>query len=378
MKIALVHDQLHEFGGAERVFLNLKKIFPEADVFTAYHTPSQLDKFAPDWKSWKLISSWVQKIPFISRLASPLRFLDPWIWESFDLSAYDLVISSSGGHMCKGIITRPETMHISYIHHQPRYLYYYQTAMNWQRFLPVKIYGYLINHFLRLWDYVGSQRPNFLIANSEETKRRIKKFYRRDATVIYPPVQISKEMLSFNPKPKTYYVTLSRLVGSKHIDLLIEAAKKEKFKLQIIGTGKDEEYLKTIADEHIEFLGRVEDDKLYDIYSKAKAFLNGAVDEEFGIAQIEAMSYGLPVIAFASGGHLETVKDGVNGYLFDELSVGSLLLAIDKLERLPKDEYLKICKNSQVEAEKYSEDKFAASINKFVTSHARVTRSRID
>src|SRR3989344_1027958 len=209
MKIALVHDQLHEFGGAERVFLTIKKIFPEAHVFTAYYTPSQLDKFAPSWREWNLKASFAQHIPFISRFASPLRFLDPWIWESFDFKGYDVVISSSGGHMCKGITTRPETVHIAYIHHQPRYLYYYATAMDWQRYLPIKIYGYFINHFLRLWDFVGSQRPDILVANSEETKKRIKKFYRRESVAIYPPVVIPNENRKMFKKSKqSYFVTL--------------------------------------------------------------------------------------------------------------------------------------------------------------------------
>lgn len=371
MKIALVHDQLHEFGGAERVFLEFKKIFPNADVFTAYYTLSQLDKFAPDWKSWKIRASWAQKIPFISRLASPLRFLDPWIWESFDFAGYDLVISSSGGHMCKGIITRPETIHISYVHHQPRYLYYYQTAMNWQKYLPIKIYGHFINHFLRLWDYVGSQRPDYLVANSEETRARINKFYRRDATVINPPIEIPSKLQIASSLPagrqdklqdKPYYVTVSRLVGSKHIDLMIEASKKGNFKLKIGGTGKDEEYLKSNSNENVEFLGRIDDSEFDELYAQAKGFLFATVDEEFGMVAVEAMARNLPVIAYPSGGVKEIVKDGVNGFFYDKLTVDSMCKAIAKLEALSEKEFIEMKKNARKESEKYSSQEFKKKV----------------
>lgn len=374
MKIALVHDQLHEFGGAERVFLLLKKIFPQSDVFTAYFTKSQLDKYASDWKSWNIKASFAQKIPYISRLSSPLRFLDPWIWESFDFKDYDLVISSSGGHMCKGIITRPETTHISYVHHQPRYLYYYATAMNWQKYLPVKIYGHFINHFLRLWDFVGSQRPDVLIANSYETARRIKKLYRRDATVVYPPVDMPSESDRLEEsQSRDYYVTISRLVGSKHIDLMIRMAKKMKVMLKIAGTGKDGQYLKSISNEYVEFLGYVPDDKLEDLYSRAKAFVNAAVDEEFGISPIEAMSFGVPVIAFSAGGLKETVIDSKNGYLYDQLSEDSLIKAIKKLEKLTKSEYEMMRKSAKEESKKYSEAVFQKNILSLVKKYARTT-----
>ena len=190
MKVALVHDQLQEFGGAERVLVALKKIFPQSDVYTSFYNPETLAVQQKHFKNWKIITSWADKLPLLKKIYSPLRFITPWIWESFDFSQYDLVISSSGSYMSKGIITRPETLHISYLHHQPRYLYYYETAIEWQKYLPFKIYGNFINHDLRLWDFLSSQRVDYFIANSEETKKRIQKFYRRDASVIYPPVNI--------------------------------------------------------------------------------------------------------------------------------------------------------------------------------------------
>ncbi len=241
--------------------------------------------------------------------------------------------------MSKGIKTKKPTLHISYIHHPPRYLYGYETAIEWQKYLPIKIYGYIVNHFLRLWDYESSQRPNFLIANSQETRRRIQKFYRRDAVVIYPPVNIPKKLVNtLTRQPNNYFLTVSRLAKAKHIDILIKAANKMRFKLKIVGTGRDEKYLKSIAGKTVEFLGNISDSQLQKLYLNAKAFLFSSVDEEFGIAPVEAMGYGLPVIAYNSGGIPEYLKNGINGYLFDELSPESLIEKIKIFESLPKGE----------------------------------------
>ena len=219
MRIAIVHDQLLEFGGAERVLVALKKIFPEADVYTSVFELGRLGKHKGEFENWRIFQSWFGKIPFLRYYYSPLRFLTPWIWESFNFDKYDLVISSTGSWMCKGIITKPETLHISYIHHPPRYLYYYETAVEWQKYLPVKIYGHFINHFLRQWDFIASQRPDILVTNSQETRRRIKKFYKRDAVVIYPPVEIAKgaDFKKSLDKKQEYYITVSRLARAKHI-----------------------------------------------------------------------------------------------------------------------------------------------------------------
>ncbi len=374
MKIALVHDQLQEFGGAERVLVALKKIFPQADVYTSFYNPQTLDSHLTNFKDWKIFTSWIDKVPLLKKLYSPLRFITPKIWESFDFSHYDLVISSSGSYMSKGIITKKPTLHICYLHHPPRYLYGYETAIEWKKYWPIRVYGNLINHGLRLFDYASSQRVNYFIANSEETKRRIEKFYRRDATVIYPPVNIPKdynvERLTLNVKP--YYLTISRLARAKHIDLLIEAANKMKFHLKIVGVGRAEKYLRSLAGSTVEFLGSVSDEKLKNIYQGAKAFLFASVDEEFGIAPVEAMGYGLPVIAYNSGGLPETVKDGVNGYLYNQLTPHALIDKIKLLESLPPEKYLSLRKETRKVSEQFSEDNFKKQILHFVNSKLKV------
>ncbi len=377
MKIAIVHDQLQEFGGAERVLVSLKKIFPQADVFTAFYNPKKLGSFKHFVKGWKIKTSWAQYIPFFKKFYSPLRFLAPQIWESFDFTGYGLVISSSGWYMSKGIIIHPPTIHICYLHHPPRYLYGYETAVEWQKYWPVRIYAHIVNHRLRIWDYLSSERPNYFIANSEETKKRIQKLYRRNATVIYPPVNIPSRIGTWNVERGTYYITVSRLGRAKYIDILIKAANKLKFNLKIVGAGRDEEYLKSIAGKTVEFLGNISDDEKAKLYKNAKAFLFSSVDEEFGIAPVEAMGYGVPVIAFKSGGLIETVQEGVNGYFFEKLNENSLIEKVKKLESLPKEKYLQMRKSARRISENFSEKKFKERILEFVEKKAKIPRKRI-
>lgn len=365
MKIALVHDQLSEFGGSERVLVALKKIFPQADVYTTVYNPDKLGIHKKIFQNWKIYQSWFGKIPILRDYYSPFRFLTPIIWESFNFSNYDLVISSSGSWMSKGIKTKKPTIHISYVHHPPRYLYGYETAIEWQKYLPVRIYAYIVNHFLRIWDFESTKRPDYLIANSIETQNRIKKFYRRDSIVIYPPVKIPKTF-SVSRSKSDYYITLSRLAKAKHIDVLINAANKMKFNLKIIGTGRDEKYLKSIAGPTVEFLGNLKDEDFKKIFSGAKAFLFASRDEEFGIACVEALGYGLPVIAYNSGGVPEYIKNGFNGYLFNQLDSSSLIEKIKEFEKLDQKKLILMKKNARKTAEKFSERIFKNKILKFI------------
>ncbi len=368
MKIAIVHDQLQEFGGAERVLVALKNIFPEADVFTSFYNPTALGFHAEKFRNWKITTAWADKVPLLKRLYSPLRFITPQIWKHFDFSQYDLVISSSGSYMSKGIITKPKTKHVCYLHHPPRYLYYYETAIEWQKYWPIKAYGNLINHHLRLYDYLSSRRVDYFIANSVETQKRIKKFYQRDSTVIYPPVNIplKQPANSLIRQHDGFYLTVSRLARAKHIDVLINAANQLKFNLKVIGTGRDLPRLQSLGGPTVEILSHVKDHQLSDLYQGAKAYLFAAVDEEFGIAPVEAMGYGLPVIAYASGGPKETVINGKNGYLYDALTTESLVEKVKKLESLKTDKYQQMCTASRQEAEKYTEAVFRQKILRFI------------
>jgi len=381
MKIAIVHDQLSEFGGAERVLVALKNIFPQADIYTSIFNLNNLGSHKDLFKNCKIYTSWFDKIPVIRNFYSPLRFITPKIWESFDFSKYDLVISSSGSWMSKGVIIKFPTVHICYLHHPPRYLYGYETAIEWQKYLLIKIYGNFINHSLRLWDFQSSQRPNYFIANSEETRRRIQKFYRRNSVVIYPPVSIPNIKLVYpelveelTREPKNYYLTVSRLARAKHIDILIKAANKMRFNLKIVGCGRDEKYLKSIAGPNIEFLGNVTDKEKDYLYSEAKAFLFAAKDEEFGIAPVEAMGYYLPVIAYNSGGLPEYVKNGINGYLFDKLTEDSLIERVTELTALTKEKYIEMKQSARKTSLQFTEKQFKEKILAFV---AKLFKNRL-
>ncbi len=366
MKIALVHDQLCEFGGSERVLVALKKIFPQADIFTSTYNQKGLGTHQNEFGKWKIKTSWFGKIPIIKNYYSPFRFLTPLIWESFNFSKYDLVISSSGSWMSKGIKTKKPTIHISYIHHPPRYLYGYETAIEWQKYFLVRLYAYIVNHFLRIWDYESSQKPDFLIANSQETQSRIKKFYRRDSTIIYPPVDIPNKPTTYSLPPTAYYLTVSRLARAKHIDIVIKAANKLNLNLKVIGSGRDEQRLRKIAGPTVEILNKVDDKSLQEFYKNAKAFLFAAKDEEFGIVTIEAMGYGLPVIAYNSGGLKETVIDGKNGLLFNDLNETSLIEKIKILEKMSEKDFIMMKKNARQSSEKYSFSNFKKQILSFV------------
>jgi len=378
MRIAIVHDFLREYGGAERVLEVLHEIWPEAPIYTAFVDFSGLGPHAERIKKWDIRPSWVQKNFLVKKLHSPLRFLAPEVWESFDFREYDVVISSASWYITKGIITQPSTLHVCYLHSVPRALYGYETKMDWKKHLFTRVYGSIVNTFLRQYDFLSSQRVDCFIANSEETGRRIKKFYRRDSTVIYPPVELlDQRSLTFRTgqakikvqkqeslqrkDENSYYLCVSRLGRAKRIDLAIKACNKLKIPFWIVGKGSEEKYLRSISGETIAFLGEISDNELSRIYSDSKALIFSAVDEDFGIVPVEAMSFGKPVIAYKSGGVQETVIDGKTGVFFEELKEECLIKAIKRLDTFnikPED-----CKKRALE---FSKEKFKEKITRFI------------
>lgn len=366
MKIALVHDYIKEYGGAERVLEVLTEIFPNAPIYTSFYKRNS--QGYKHFKDKKIIASWVQYFPFFgSKLYSPLRFLTPLIWGSFSFSKYDLVISSASWYIAKGFKKKNDKFtEICYCHTPPRWLYGYSTSVNFQKYWPVKVYALIIGHFLRLYDFKHAQKVDFFIANSKEVQSRIKKFYQRDSTVIYPPVSLPKTQ---NVKKQDYYFIVSRIVGAKGLDLAVEAAIKAGFKLKIAGSpaGYYFEHDKLVKKSQgkVEFLGQVTDEELVKLYKGAKGFLALSKDEDFGITPVESMLCGTPVIAFNGGGYKETVINGKTGLLFDDYSVGGLIAAIRKFESSKFSS-----KDCLEQAEKFSKERFKKELKEFVEKHA--------
>ncbi len=356
MRIALIHDYLNEFGGAERVLLALAEIWPEAPIYTAFYRKGSAayERF----KDKKIITSWAQKIPFFSsKLYSPLRFLAPKIWGSFvrQMADYDVVISSSSWYVTKGL----HPNEFCYCHTPPRWLYGYQTASDWQKYWLVRVYGLIIGHLLRHYDYRQAQKVKYFIANSEEVRQRIWKFYRRKSVVIYPPVELPVAKVA--KVAKNYYLIVSRLVGGKGIELGMEAAKKLGLKLKIVGAGP----LKIEPHKNIDILGQVSDGELVQLYAGAKAFLALSRDEDFGITPVEAMSCGCPVIAFKGGGYKETVVEGKTGVFFQEYNIKSLTHVLQRFEKMKfkSEDCIK-------QVKKFSKARFKQEIREFVARHS--------
>ncbi|MEK7526692.1 MAG: glycosyltransferase [Patescibacteria group bacterium] len=329
MKIALVHDYLIDFGGAERVLVELHKLYPNAPIYVSIYRKNNLGKFGQELSNTKIIQSWFGYLPFADKLISPLRFLLPLVWKSFNFSNYDLVITSASWAVTKGL-AHGKTTEICYLHTPPRYLYGYDTSRNWKgKWFSglVNMYALIVNHFMRQYDFNQAQKVNYFIANCKNVGKRIEKFYRRyDYQIVYPPIDLEKfkNREPDNLAEKDYYLTGGRMVAAKNFDLIIKACKKLDLKLKIFGDGPSRSHLEGIGDKKIEFLGQIGDEQLVDLYRNALGFIVAQKDEDFGITPLEAAAAGCPTITFKGGGYLETVIDGKTGIFFSELSVESL------------------------------------------------------
>lgn len=358
LKVAIVHDWLVGLGGAERVVQSLLKLFPQADVYTSVYDPEKINIF----KGRKIHTSFLQNWPLAKKKHQLFAKYRPLAFESFDLSAYDLVISSSSAES-KGVITPTETLHISYIHTPVRYYW-----SGYQDYLKNPGFGAL-NPFVRImmpgqvrrlrkWDFAAAQRPDYLIANSKVVAERIEKYYKRDSLVIHPPVDT--ERFSGGSIVNDYYLVVSRFVPYKRVDLAIEACNQLERKLIVAGRGPELKRLKKLAGPTIRFVDSPSDSLVQDLYSKAKAFIFSA-EEDFGITPVEAMAAGLPVICYGKGGATETVVDGKTGVYHSKQTVDSLVGAIERLESTKFD-----AKVITKHASEFSEDRFLNEIGGFV------------
>ncbi|MEK7213376.1 MAG: glycosyltransferase [Patescibacteria group bacterium] len=311
MRVALVHDYLAQDGGAERVLKAMHEIWPEAPIFVLFHDPQKINYI----NQAKIRESFLGKMPFVkSSFQWYLPFM-PGATERFDMRDFDVVVSSSSA-FAKGVITQPETLHISYCHTPTRYLwgdtheYLSELRQNW--LVKTLLLPQLI-HRLRLWDKMSADRVDHFVANSKTVQHRILKYYRRPSEVIYPPVETDK--FSLTKELGDYFVAGGRLVPYKRLDLIVQVFNRLRWPLKIFGTGPEFNNLKKYSRPNIEFLGRISETAKAELLSKAQAFLHPQI-EDLGITAIEAMSAGRPVIAYAQGGATETVVPGETGVFF--------------------------------------------------------------
>lgn len=357
MKVAIIHDWLVVNGGAEKVLEQIISIYPKADVFT-------LVDFLPEenrgWLSGiNVFTSFIQKMPFAKRKYRNYFPLFPVAIEQFDLSGYDLVISSSYS-VAKGVITGPDQKHITYCHSPARYAWDLQAQYLREAGIEKGVKSILARYFLhrfRIWDVRTIYGVDKYIANSEFIKKRIKKCYGRDALIVYPPVDIDR--FCIKEEKDEYYLTASRMVPYKRMDLIVEAySQMPDKKLKVIGDGPEMEKIRVLANDNIEILGYQNDQVLIDMMRSAKAFVFAA-EEDFGIVPVEAQACGTPVIAFGKGGALETIQEGISGIFFEEQTAESICKAVHDFENRKGEFCPKLIRKN---AEKFSNEGFRARL----------------
>lgn len=356
-KVAIVCDWLTNMGGAEKVIHNLHRQFPDAPIYTTLYDPKRMKGF----EEAEIRTSFLQKIPMAQK-KHPL-FLNwmPMAVESFNLNEFDIVISSSHS-VAKGIITKPETMHVSYCHTPMRYAWEHWELDYRLRKVPKFLHNSIIKkiHKLRIWDRLTADRVDHFLVNSSFVEKRVNKYYRKPATVMHPPVETTGLQTG---SAGDFYLMVGRHIGYKRFDLVIETFNKNGQKLLIAGTGPESSKLKSLAKGNIEFLGRVDDQKLKELYRTCKALIFPQL-EDFGITPVECMASGRPVIAFGQGGARDTIQEGVSGMFFDQQTPESLSKSLEKFESMSWNSTA-----IQEHSQKFSEQAFQNHLQEFLTTH---------
>lgn len=326
MRVAIVHYWLVQMRGGERVLEALCDLFPEADLFT--HVCDR-DRLSPTLQRHRIHTSFIQRLPAAKRRYPTYLPLMPFALEQFDLRGYDLVISSESGP-AKGVITDPDSLHLCYCHSPMRYLWdlapSYRRQAGWFKRRAMD----LLLPPLRVWDQATAQRVDHFLANSRFVAQRIRKYYRREATVLHPPVDADRFAIA-PAGPEDFYLYLGQLVPYKRADLAVAACTALGKRLLVIGDGEERSWLEKLAGPTVQFLGRQSDAAIASYYQRCRALLFPGV-EDFGIVPLEAMASGRPVIAYGDGGALETVKAGETGLFFQSATIEALTAAIAQFE----------------------------------------------
>jgi len=393
MKVAIVCDYLNVYGGGERTLEAILEIYPEATVYTSLYDPSKFRNDSPIGRA-KVVSFFdsqglcferpggvekffqrlvldcarTLKLP-ISLFPKHFTFIFPYFFERIDLSGFDVVISI-GTIWAKGVKTTKDQTHVFYCLTPPRFLYKYPSETSKRNVWYYRPFTVLLDHWLRIWDFNAAQKPNEILVISDEVGRRVKKFYRRDSLVIYPPVEV------FHPEgvnrrrahpqggapEEKYFLIVSRLASYKGIDVAIRACNELKLSLKIVGTGREQEKLKALAGPTIEFLGFKSDEEIDNIYLGARALIFPTPDEDFGIVPLEANAHGVPVIAHKSGGPLETLVEGKTGVYFNNIQeLEAILVNFDP----SKFNYQDCVAN----ARRFSQEAFKMELRQFIETN---------
>lgn len=361
MKKALIHDWFSTYAGAEKCVESFTDIWDDFEIYSLIDFLSDADR-DKILKGKRAHTSFIQKLPFTKDKYRNYLPLFPLAIEQFDLSGYDVVLSSSHA-VAKGVLTHLNQLHIAYVHTPIRYawdLYHqYLRESGLDRGLKGMLAKYFL-HKIRLWDASTANRVDHYVANSRYIARRIKKTYGKPSDVIYPPVDVDK--FTLREAKEDFYLTASRMVPYKKIDLIVEAFSQTDKKLLVIGDGPDMAKIRSKAGKNVELLGFADDETMADLMRRAKAFVFAA-EEDFGITPVEAQACGTPVICFGRGGARETVLDGESGLYFMEQNTKELLAAVAKFEQnYDKFEPVKIRENSL----KFSRARFEAEIKSYV------------
>ncbi|PZU82198.1 MAG: glycosyl transferase [Chryseobacterium sp.] len=362
MKVAIVQEWLVSVGGSDKVVKAISDIFPDADIYTLVANKEVCDELGIDYS--KVHTSMIQKLPFGAKKHRMYLPLFPYVIEQFDLRDYDVIISSSHA-VAKGVLTKSDQLHICYCHSPVRYVWdmynEYLEESNLAKGFKSMLARYLL-HRIRKWDVLSSFRVDYFISNSNNVGKRIKKTYRRESVTIYPNIDIS----NFTPyyEKEDFYLTSSRLVPYKKIDLIVKAFNQmPDKKLVVIGSGPDYEKIKKMAKSNIKILGYQPFEVLKEKMQKAKAFVFAA-DEDFGMIPIEAQACATPVIAYGKGGSLETVLNNETGIYFYKQTSDSIIDAVSRFEKIENTlDYNKI----RAHAEKFSEQRFKEEFESYVT-----------
>lgn len=356
MNVAIVHDWLNQMGGAEGVLETLVEMFPGAHIFTTIYWRRGMPA---RYQAWDIRPTWLDRAPFIYRHHQPYLPLYPLAVQSIDLHGYDLIISNKSG-FCHGVRTTARQLHIDYCLTPTRFVWDYASYSAREGFGRVANWVLRpIIPWLQRWDRRAADGVDHFVAISHEIQSRIAHFYRRDSTVIYPPVDTERFRPSLKPAGD-YFLVVSRLIPYKRIDLAVQACSELGLPLIIVGEGRDRPALEAMAGSTVQFRGRVPGDELGELLARCRAFIFPGY-EDFGIAPLEAQAAGRPVIAYAAGGALDTVIDGKTGLFFHEQTPGSLADAIRRLDHMDFDPAA-IRRN----AEHFSVTRFKQELSNFI------------